>query len=43
MGPVFNVSHLISPIKFLSPISNDLALAFKILGVNEFLPNSWVK
>lgn len=39
LAPVAYMDHIKSPIKYLSPFSNDIEWLAKYLGLNQFLPN----
>ncbi|XP_022238775.1 gastric triacylglycerol lipase-like isoform X1 [Limulus polyphemus] len=40
LAPVATVGYIKSPIKYLAPYTNDIEMLFKLLGINEFLPNT---
>ena len=42
LAPVSYLGSMESPIKYLSYITPELKLLFKIFGVREFLPQSWI-
>ena len=39
---MFKISHMVSPLKYLAPVANDIVTAMKVFGIRDFLPNNWV-
>ncbi|XP_076324164.1 gastric triacylglycerol lipase-like [Tachypleus tridentatus] len=42
LAPVATVGYIKSPVRYLAPYTKDIEILFKLFGVNEFLPNSWL-
>jgi len=42
LGPVSYLGNMKSPLKYLADLVPELKLLFKILGVRDFLPQSWL-
>ncbi|XP_076351713.1 gastric triacylglycerol lipase-like isoform X2 [Tachypleus tridentatus] len=40
LAPVATVGYIKSPIKYLAPYTKDIEVLFRLLGINEFLPNT---
>jgi len=42
LGPVFNVAHMISPLKYIAPFTKEISVLVELFGVKDFLPNDKV-
>ncbi|XP_022256648.1 gastric triacylglycerol lipase-like [Limulus polyphemus] len=42
LAPVATVGYIKSPIRYFAPYTKDIEILLKLLGVKEFLPNSWL-